>query len=362
MAAGSAEERSRGCCVCSSTTAPYTCPRCRVRYCSVPCYREHGQCAGAFYAESAEAAMKGEKVDDETKRRTAELLLRSYQAAADDGGWKGQCGEEEEEEEEEEDEEATRQAVQDAADRLSELEAAGELDAAAAEAVLARLPRSSRSAFQAILQSGGQDLDRLVQQATPGKMWWEDEHGLRLEGGGEAEVFSSVEAPQLPPPLPPLSTLLAPGAPLPPPVFTWGVVDVLCSYAAVRRVYAGGWEGDEGGARDSLLDVSPLLAADAAYAARRRSSSAPPRPPHDSPTAAVDAVSARCVRLPAFRGGGSALVALLARDSARLFESGTRGVRALHESERLFRAAGQGKESGMTRKLFFMQSWLRGQD
>ena len=44
--------RNLTCCVCKTATSKYTCPRCRVPYCSLNCYNQHSNnCTESFYKD-----------------------------------------------------------------------------------------------------------------------------------------------------------------------------------------------------------------------------------------------------------------------------------------------------------------------
>ncbi|XP_039553033.1 zinc finger HIT domain-containing protein 2 [Passer montanus] len=49
------------CGLCSAPAAPYTCPRCHRRLCSLRCYRAHGSCAEAFYRDQVLEALRAER-------------------------------------------------------------------------------------------------------------------------------------------------------------------------------------------------------------------------------------------------------------------------------------------------------------
>ncbi|XP_058016149.1 zinc finger HIT domain-containing protein 2 [Ahaetulla prasina] len=69
-------EASGGCAFCQADRAPYTCPRCHVRFCSVPCYREHGSCARDFQTRELELRLRGQRGDEAARGRLREALLR----------------------------------------------------------------------------------------------------------------------------------------------------------------------------------------------------------------------------------------------------------------------------------------------
>lgn len=65
------------CCgLCQAERPPYTCPRCHIRFCSVPCYREHDSCARDFQTRELELRLRSQRGDAATRRRMREALLR----------------------------------------------------------------------------------------------------------------------------------------------------------------------------------------------------------------------------------------------------------------------------------------------
>uniref|UniRef100_A0A8D0GY21 Zinc finger HIT-type containing 2 n=1 Tax=Sphenodon punctatus TaxID=8508 RepID=A0A8D0GY21_SPHPU len=64
------------CALCLTPGAPYTCPRCHLRFCSVPCYRGHGACARAFHQEQLRLRLQGQRGDPDSRRRLEAALLR----------------------------------------------------------------------------------------------------------------------------------------------------------------------------------------------------------------------------------------------------------------------------------------------
>ncbi|XP_061462614.1 zinc finger HIT domain-containing protein 2 [Rhineura floridana] len=61
---------------CLAERAPYTCPRCHLRFCSVPCYRAHGACARDFQSRELQLRLRGQRGDEASRRRLKEALLR----------------------------------------------------------------------------------------------------------------------------------------------------------------------------------------------------------------------------------------------------------------------------------------------
>uniref|UniRef100_A0A8C8SXF3 Zinc finger HIT-type containing 2 n=1 Tax=Pelusios castaneus TaxID=367368 RepID=A0A8C8SXF3_9SAUR len=69
-------EAAGPCGLCLRERAPYTCPRCNTRYCSVPCYRGHGACAEAFHRRQLLLRFQGQRQDPASRARLKEALLR----------------------------------------------------------------------------------------------------------------------------------------------------------------------------------------------------------------------------------------------------------------------------------------------
>nr|XP_006136638.1 zinc finger HIT domain-containing protein 2 [Pelodiscus sinensis] len=69
-------EAAGPCGLCLRERAPYTCPRCNARFCSVPCYRGHGACAEAFHRQQLLLRLQGQRGDPDSRARLKEALLR----------------------------------------------------------------------------------------------------------------------------------------------------------------------------------------------------------------------------------------------------------------------------------------------
>ncbi|XP_066466467.1 zinc finger HIT domain-containing protein 2 [Tiliqua scincoides] len=212
------------CGLCLAERAPYTCPRCRLRYCSAACYARHGACARDFQRRQLRERLRGQRADPAAGRRLAQALLRL---------------------------EEPRPAGE--ADPEPEPEAEAE-----AEELWARLSPEQRAAFRSLLRSG-----RAAALLPPWRPWW--------AGGGEAPLVQEAEgppsqqgppgrAPRLPGALPPLAALRrAPASPL----VRFQLPNVLCAYAYASALYLG-----RGGCAEllpefcgTLLDVSGALGA-----------------------------------------------------------------------------------------------------
>ncbi|TRZ09782.1 hypothetical protein HGM15179_017316 [Zosterops borbonicus] len=219
-----AAERDPPCGLCSAAAAPYTCPRCHRRLCSLRCYRAHGPCAEAFYRDQVLEALRAER---NSPRSSAVPGLREP----------GEPGA------------PARPAGRGLWEQRSEAE---------------------REGFRRLLRSG-----EAAALLPPWRPWWwrgrgrveelgagsgpEEEEGEDEEGGGGRPG----PAPPVPPSVPPLSSLRA--AP-PSPLVRFQLPNVLFGYAFALSLHGG----DE-----ALLPELPAaaIAASAALRARRPFSS-----------------------------------------------------------------------------------------
>ncbi|GAQ90932.1 hypothetical protein KFL_007030050 [Klebsormidium nitens] len=74
------------CRVCQKQWSKYACPRCNVRYCSLPCYKAHSsRCTEGFYRENAESELRQRKADPEERRKMLQTLKRMQEAEGAEG-------------------------------------------------------------------------------------------------------------------------------------------------------------------------------------------------------------------------------------------------------------------------------------
>ncbi|KAJ9453768.1 hypothetical protein DIPPA_31492 [Diplonema papillatum] len=195
------------CFVCEKEASKYCCPKCRCRYCSVRCYKEHGAgCVRQFETREYEGLLRteAEPVSAELKRETAEILRREAEKrrtdadpAADD----------------------TAAAATECLEQLSlELDAGRQFDAGDLAALEAQLPADLRQDLRAafanperLLREPTGDAENAGNDADPpfsrgeDVPWWkaarpapaDDAFALRLPGGG-AEASRRVVVEQLP--------------------------------------------------------------------------------------------------------------------------------------------------------------------
>lgn len=413
----------RVCSVCRSKRSKYRCPRCLAAYCSVECYRKHGEgCTEAFYRDHVAAETELRRVEDEeagagpdgrgmsaataeSRRIVEEALARDAAAAAASERSIPQAGavtaaapgpspatplpprsrhadphdrhSGDTEEHDGDDggldlDEATleqlRALVIDGTDGDGKV--AGELD-------VDMLPPKARQAFLRAAASG-----KLSALLPPWRPWWETslpEH-LRAvtpivveegdsEGAGVAEDSTTELSSARPPcafkghdaPPTPLADLLWRK---PSPQLRCHVVSVLFAYAYTIRLYCGDWQADPVGAAAVLSAISAVLG---------DVGSTPPTPssrPDTVDVALRDALERS--RKPEVSTSASFSVAVLADVSALLREHHF-VADACHDAQRLVKAARQLSKRGgkggdrrslkaIEKKLGFFVSWAAATD
>ncbi|NXV97731.1 ZNHI2 protein, partial [Calonectris borealis] len=213
------------CGLCGAAAAPYTCPRCNRRLCSLGCYRGHGGCAEAFYREQVLQALEAERGSPPGRDRLASAFrgLHQLREAEDSAGPVGR----------------------DLWESLSPAE---------------------RADFQRLLNSG----EAAAALLPPWRPWWwrrrrrrrpvEELNEPRPSEEEEEEGEEALAGPAPPPPafIPPLSAFPAPP---PSPLLPFQLPNVLYGYAFALSLHGG----DE-----ALLPELPAAAIDVSVALRAR--------------------------------------------------------------------------------------------
>lgn len=305
-----AAERDPPCGLCSASVAPYTCPRCHRRLCSLRCYRSHGPCAEAFYRDQVLEVLRAERDSPPSSALPA----------------------------------------------LRELREPGDPARPAGRGLWEQLSEAERDAFRRLLRSG--EAAALLPRWRP---WWWRGRGLVEELGAGSQPEEEDEgggggrpgpAPPVPTSVPPLSALRA--AP-PSPLVRFQLPNALFGYAFALSLHGG----DE-----TLLPELPDAAIAASAALRDR------RPFTSTAEALLSARrDARAAGLPLSPLGDSGALLAVAqllegRDSR---DPGADVAAALWHLWRLLRAGAKalppserGRFRGARRKLGFLLSWSRG--
>ncbi|GAB9469981.1 putative zn-finger protein [Globisporangium polare] len=286
---------ARICRVCTQNASRYTCPRCNAPYCSVACYKQHGEsCTERFYEEHVrdvvqlDSKSSGER---DAQRKMNDMLARvkRFQDESADRMGNGNVGDENTNEGDEE-------------LQMEILEALAQLALADDESIsLDDLTPAQRKQFMAEVADG-----RLSQFIRLWGPWWlmdarkyeretevkrrqlviqeigsgNSSIGLEEEDGDEeeedveasgpvmiesaafpAELFTKTRAANMPESL---NGLLPQNRP-PSPALRFHLMEILFSYALVMRTFNGDWQQDTSEAAAALLHLSAVLSADAKY-------------------------------------------------------------------------------------------------
>ena len=74
------------CGLCNLKEFKYTCPKCKVKYCGVDCYKTHNiECTEDFYKRNVEAELKNQKVEEDSSKKFRKNLKDYYDKINDAG-------------------------------------------------------------------------------------------------------------------------------------------------------------------------------------------------------------------------------------------------------------------------------------
>lgn len=157
---------------CNSAPSKYSCPRCNILYCSLPCYKseQHANCSESFYRENVIQEMASSK-DDQEAAQTSKAMMDILKRLD------GTDGEPSFDEEEEDDDEERLVEIDsdDAEDIPSLAERLGGIDLDNADAVWEQLTEEERLEFQNMLESG--DISQVMPELEP---WWMGKYEVEL--------------------------------------------------------------------------------------------------------------------------------------------------------------------------------------
>eukprot|EP00040_Diaphanoeca_grandis_P013371 m.67575 g.67575 ORF g.67575 m.67575 type:complete len:434 (+) comp23836_c0_seq1:309-1610(+) len=236
------------CGLCETQGSRYTCPRCKIRYCSLTCYKgeRHAECSEGFYKEEFMEAMK-HKVSDPKERQEMAAILRKF--------------------EDEQVEEADPSSVLEVAlaERIQGLSLDNEDDAAA---IWERLTPREQSDF-----NNKRKLASLLVQWTP---WWVDagdnKHMIEEVGDDDDEYEGDTlarrepaDVPEMEKDIPLLSSLLR-GKP-PAKELIYNSLDLIYTYVYMCLRYNGDidelFTAQE--CSEAILSISGVLGNNACY-------------------------------------------------------------------------------------------------
>ncbi|DBA03334.1 TPA: hypothetical protein N0F65_004611 [Lagenidium giganteum] len=264
---------ARVCRVCTEKEARYTCPRCNAPYCSVACFKTHGQqCTEEFYRGHVQSEMQlqnAAKDDKQAQREMTQLLERVKQfqdESADDVLLADRL---------------QQLALMDpddlSLDCLTETERAQFL-AAASDGRLSRFvmpwepwwmiaPATYKRETQALRKANGRKL--IIEEVSTEETTQNDDGGDDEAVGASpvvietkrypTQVFTASDECAMPTDF---STIVR-GKPSP--LLQFNLIELLFAYALVLRTFNGDWEHDAIDATLAFMRLCAVLADDAKY-------------------------------------------------------------------------------------------------
>ncbi|XP_050417287.2 zinc finger HIT domain-containing protein 2 [Patella vulgata] len=232
------ETGSSVCSICLKEKSRYTCPRCNIRYCSLPCYKDekHITCSELFYKDWVMEELKETKGGREDKEKILEMLSR---VESDDTLEPSHLDSDDDDDDEETDLETRLHG----------------LDLDDSEAILKRLTNKERQEFEKLLHNGC--LGNLVEIWTP---WWTESKDL-IEEVEQTDCDKKKDKkksckPVLLSNIPDISTLIKvkPSSDI-----RNNMINILYSYAFICRLHNGGHFDNPVESAEDLLTICSVL-------------------------------------------------------------------------------------------------------
>lgn len=282
------------CSVCVRVTSKYTCPKCQLGYCSLDCYKGHGdKCTEAFFERQVKEELSSQRATGEERRRLEQIVAQLSSLDHDD--------EAEEEEQEEEDEERE-------AERLAMLAAKADRG----ELTIEDLSPEEMQAFHSELKRGA--LGRSIEVWEP---WWEKAAVFDLDGlDGEEDPF---QAP---------AHLCCGGGREAHPSVALTLLEALYAYVHTMRVFNGEWRWEPLQAASHMLHLAKATHSKKVY---------------EAPAECLQDVLAAAAALPG-SGFGAAFDGRCLLDVAALIRRGS-ALRAVQEAHQILEATVEAKSS-----------------
>ncbi|XP_017299546.1 zinc finger HIT domain-containing protein 2-like isoform X2 [Diaphorina citri] len=224
------------CKFCSSGNSKYLCPRCGVRYCSVPCYKSpsHLMCSEDFFKQCIQEELDSTPADPQTRKQMMEALQKMHETALEDG--------QEDELLDSDDEDA------DLATRLENI------DLNNAEAVWSLLTDAERAEFESLVSSG--DVAKILPVWTP---WWCTKPAPLIEEVNQPESSATQNTPEYPALVPNIPVFYLICTVKPSPCIEFNMVNTIAAYTFTSRHYNGEPEHSAKESGSCLMQLSDNL-------------------------------------------------------------------------------------------------------
>ncbi|KAJ4803525.1 HIT zinc finger family protein [Rhynchospora pubera] len=332
------------CRVCQKQFSQYTCPRCNIRYCSLPCYKGHSLwCTESFMRDNVMDELQQMQPEEETKRKMMDILKRFHSEGEDEVS-------SDNEDEPMLSEELIQKVISGDEIRLEDLS-----------------PEEIKR-FKRALASG--ELSKLIEPWTP---WWTKSSAKSISlGHGGRQLITQINtepdpsnnaAPvdeEIPPgpdsPLPQLNQLTRSE---PSPFLAVHLVDVLYGYCFTLRLYNGDWSSDPLGSASVFLTISKVMGDDFR--------------PETVREALISCLEQACSPVHRHMGGFNFAIGLM-DDVISLISLGSNALvcalcdlrRMVQAGEKEVRSEKAGKREkakfrGVERKMYFLMCWVHEQ-
>ncbi|KAJ2231338.1 hypothetical protein IWW45_005504 [Coemansia sp. RSA 485] len=158
----------KSCAICEKPSAKYSCPKCKIQYCSLACYRDqkHIGCTETFYKQQVEESMQAQKTDDQAKRQMKELMQRFQEQIAEDDLDIGTLDSHQDSYTDSDNSDSDEGG--DLAERLQDIDIDDVMDHQSAAKIWDRLTKTERDRFLDILDK--QEIGDILEPWVP---WWD---------------------------------------------------------------------------------------------------------------------------------------------------------------------------------------------
>ncbi|KAJ3690340.1 hypothetical protein LUZ61_019504 [Rhynchospora tenuis] len=332
------------CRVCQKQFSQYTCPRCNIRYCSLPCYKGHSlRCTESFMRDNVMDELQQMQPEEETKRKMMDILKKFHSEDEDEVS-------SDNEDEPMLSEELIQKVISGDEIRLEDLS-----------------PEEIKR-FKRALASG--ELSKLIEPWTP---WWTKSSAKSISlGYGGRQLITQINTEQdpsnntapvdeeIPPgpdnPLPPLNQLTRSE---PSPFLAVHLVDVLYGYCFTLCLYNGDWSSDPLGSASVFLTISKVMGDDFRPETVREALSScleqACSPVHRHMGGFKFAIGLMDDVISLISLGSNALVCALC-DLRRMVQAGEKEARSEKAGKRE-----KAKFRGVERKVYFLMCWVHEQ-
>jgi hypothetical protein len=228
------------CGVCQQSYFKYTCPRCEVLYCSLPCYQRHSdKCTEGFYQQQVQDELHSQKATGEERKRLEQIVSQMNRLDEEDPG-----------------ELSEGEAEEDLARRLEELATKAE----SGELAIEDLTEEEARMFHSEIKRGS--LGRLL---NPWQPWWQRAGVVEVDPTEDAE---DAEVEMFRPGAPP-QHICCPGGRQPHESVALTALSVLYAYVHTMRVFNGEWQWAPMEAAPQLLHLCPAIYSHQVYSSAK---------------------------------------------------------------------------------------------